>query len=141
MTLLRVRSIRHLPILLLPLALAACKGLLGTSDRNPREARVVVTGSSAVPLRLVTSTNFTATLNPETGNYDVSFTTFDAQDLPLPIERTVRLTTDRFIARLVNPSEEVEATVLMEVFFDGRLAYRQEATMRDALLDFIHIFF
>jgi hypothetical protein len=119
---------------------AACDGLLGTSDRRPNEARVVVTGTSPVPLRLITSTRFSAQPNIDTGMYDVTFNTFDSVDLPLPIDRTFRLDTDRFVVRLLHPDTETEATVRLEVFFDGRLAYSQEAVLVDSFVDFIQVF-
>ena len=122
--------------------LSGCDGLLSTSNRRPDIARVVVTGTSNVPLRLITSTNFTATPNFETGVYDVTFGSFDSDDLELPIERTVNLNTDRFIARLVHLSEDEAdaADIVMEVYLDGALAYRQEAVLVDSFLDSIHVF-
>lgn len=135
------RALRLVLVAAVLVPLGACNSLLGTSERQPNEARVVVTGSSAVPLRLVLSTNFTAELNAETGNWDVNLLTFETHDLELPIEQTVQLNTDRFFARLVNLSDEVVATVHMQVLFDGRLAYNQQATLQDARLEFIHVFF
>jgi hypothetical protein len=122
--------------------LSGCDGLLSTSNRRPDIARVVVTGTSNVPLRLITSTNFTAAPNFETGAYDVTFGSYDSDDLELPIERTVQLNTDRFIARLVHLSEDEAdaADVVMEVYLDGALAYRQQAIMVDSFLDSIHVF-
>lgn len=122
------------------LGVAACDGLLSTSERRPDQARVVVTGTSAEPLRLITSTRFTAQPNIDTGAYDVTFGTFASADLALPIERIVELDSDRFVARLVHLSAGDTADVRMEVYFDGRLAYSQEARITDSFLDFIHVF-
>jgi hypothetical protein len=125
---------------LLTLPLLACDGIFNIRDRRPDQARVVVTGQSPVPLRLVLSTNFTAEYNFETGIWDVNLITAEEYDLPLPIEQTIQLTTDRFFARLINPSTEEQATVHMEVFFDGRQWYNQQATLVDSQLEFLHVF-
>jgi hypothetical protein len=135
------RSVRTGCVAVVALALAGCDGLFSPSDRQPREARVVVSGTSVTALRLITSTNFTAEQDPGTGVYHVNFVTSDVLERPLPLERTVRLGTDRFMARVVNPSTEHTAIIVMQVYFDGNLVYRQEAALRDAHLDFIQVFF
>jgi hypothetical protein len=131
---------RSLALPAFALLLSACDGLLSTGDRRPDEARVVVTGTSAEPLRLITSTRFTATPNVDTGQWDVNFDVFDLADLAPPIERTVQLDTDRIVVRLLHLGTPDTADIRMEVYFDGRLTYSQEATIHDSFLDFIHVF-
>lgn len=143
MTMHRSRSQRPgrgvLAALLLALPLSSC-GLLETNDRRPDNARIVIEGASDIPLRLVVSQRFTATPNNETGLLDVILSSWDEDTLELPIDRTVRVETDRFLARLVNPSEADTADVRMQVIFDGRVVYDQQATLLDAQLEFIHLF-
>jgi hypothetical protein len=135
------RRLRACCMALVLLTTPGCDGLLSPSNRQPKEARVVISGTSPTALRLITSTNFTAQQDAETGIYHVNFVRSDVVDQALPIDRTVRLNTDRFMARLVNTSIDQTATVVMQVFFDGSLVFSQEAALRDASLDFIHIFF
>jgi hypothetical protein len=123
------------------LAVTGCDGLLSLSDRQPKEARVVITGSSPTALRLITSTNFTAEQDAETGIYHVNFVTSDVLEQGVPMEKTVRLSTDRFMARVINPSPDHTATIVMQVYFDRNLIFSQEASLRDASVDFIHVFF
>lgn len=127
-------------MLLLVLPLASC-GLLETDDRRPDRARIVIEGSSDVPLRLVVSQRFTATPNSETGLLDIVLATWDDDTLELPIDRTVNVETDRFLVRLVNPSQSDTADVRMRVIFDGNVVYDQEALILDAQLEFIHLFY
>lgn len=134
----RVRTAAALLLLALPLA--AC-GLLETDDRRPDRARIVIEGSSDAPLRLVVSQRFTATPNSETGLLDVVLATWDDDVIELPMDRTVNVETDRFLVRLVNPSESDTADVRMQVLFDGNVVYNQEAILLDAQLEFIHLFF
>jgi hypothetical protein len=135
------RSTRVSLLLMLVMALAGCDGLLSPSNRMPREARVVVTGTSPVQLRLITSTDFTAEQDLETGIYHINFSSSEVRDGSLPMERTVRLNTDRFMARVLNVDGDQTANVTLQVWFDRDLVYSQEAALRDAFVDFIHVFF
>jgi hypothetical protein len=135
------RQLRTGLLALCILAVTGCDGILSPSNRQPKEARVVISGSSPTTLRLITSTNFTAEQDLETGIYHVNFVTSEVLERSLPMEKTVRLSTDRFMARLVNPSQDHTASIVMQVYFDGNLIFSQEASLRDASIDFIHVFF
>jgi hypothetical protein len=121
-------------------AQTGCSGIFDVRDRRPNEARITISGTSPVPLQLTLSTNFTASFNSQTGLWDVNFVTAEELEVTLPMEHTIRLDTDRFLVRLRNPSSDATADVHMQVFFDGRQWYNQQATLVDAHLQFIHTF-
>lgn len=122
---------------------AACDSLFGSDTvAFANTARVIVTNEGGVPLLLVTSTRFTARLDPLTGEevYTVSEAdtvniTGAAFDQTFDIEGA-----DRFLTRLVNPDIQRTATVHLRVRLDEREVYNQRATLRDAALQYSNSF-
>jgi hypothetical protein len=121
-------------------ALPACDSLLGTDQAAfANRARVIVEGTSAGPLQLLTSTNFVALRDLESGELVASEITGETLSLtafPYDHEYTIA-GADRFLVRLTNPDIDITATVHLRVFLDGREVYTQHATMRDASLQYI----
>jgi hypothetical protein len=105
------------------------------SNRTADTAQVTVTGTSTVPLTLITSTRFTVQAND--GTETVTLLVADTAVLELPIDRSVPFgDSDRFFVQLFNPDPVVDATVDMRVLVDGVQVYRQAAMLRDASLIF-----
>ena len=125
--------------LLLAVAAAGCSEILDSSVNVPEEAEVTVTGSSPVPLRLVMSSRFLGTWNPEAGKYDISLNQADTVIVSsLPTKQTHRLNeTGVFFVRLTNPDLEQTASIQMTVHIDGRQVFVQSANMRDASLEYV----
>ncbi|MGH7503680.1 MAG: hypothetical protein ACREL7_18295 [Longimicrobiales bacterium] len=120
---------------------AACDSLLDTTPDYAEFAHVRVTGSSDVPLKLVLSNNFTA-LPDDDGEIVVSLIDADTQVIDLPIDESYPLGEGlRILARLINPDTAVTATIHMRVFLDDDEVYSQQATMRDASLEYYFAYF
>lgn len=134
-------ALRLLPILAVALPATACD-VFQPGTETPDQARVVVSGSTPLPLRLITSTRFTRTTD-EDGSTVTTFTDADTVylDVDIDFDRVYPVKPDnRFLARLTNPEAE-DATVSMRVYFDGDLEYDQEnVTLRDASLEFSYVF-
>jgi hypothetical protein len=129
-----------LAVVLLPVV-AACNSILDTDQAAfAYEARVIIEGTSEVPLRLVTSTNFIAVPDPETGDLVSSLVVSDTVIVTsLPYNHVFEIRgADRFLVRLTNP--DIDVTVHLRVLMDEREVYGQRATMRDATLEFITYF-
>jgi hypothetical protein len=124
------------------LVLAGACTILESKEDSADQARVVVTGTTTVPLELVTSTKFTRTIE-ETGEVSISLAFADTAfvDLAAPLDRTHPVSPDRgFLVRLRNYSTD-PAVVSMQVYFDGKLSYdRQNVTLQNASLEFSYIF-
>jgi hypothetical protein len=138
-----------IPGLLPPALLAAalmstgCDNILDSGQAAfAYEARVVVDGSSAVPMRLLTSTRFFMQRDSVSGDLVASEVVGDTQALNrLPHDSTYGIRgADRFLVRLLNSDSVTEATVRLRVYLDGRQVYDQRAVMRDASLQYIAYF-
>jgi hypothetical protein len=129
--------------LALAVTLTGCSSVLGSDQAAfADEARVIITGESGVPLQLLTTTDFVASRDPETGELVPTILTTDTTILAtLPHDQVYTVTGwDRFLAKLVNPDTAVTATIQMRVLMDGREVFNQRATMRDASLAFFVYF-
>lgn len=120
---------------------AGCSSILDTDRTTAGSARVVVTGSSPVPLQLVTSTRFARGFDEE-GQEQIRLIVADTANVTPPIDKSVAFgTSDRFAVLLINPSTEATADITMTVSVDGKEVYRQAATLRDASLRFTYFLF
>lgn len=120
---------------------AACDSLLDTSQEYAELAHVRITGTSDVPLKLVMSNNFIRNTNNQ-GQITISLVTADTQVVSLPINATMPLGDNlRILARLINSDTAVTATIHMRVFLDEDEVYNQQATMRDASLEYYFTYF
>jgi hypothetical protein len=119
------------------LVAGACSSLLETEAHTIRNGRVTVTGTSPVPMLLITSTNFTAT-RAENGSLLVDYVAADTAVITLPFDRSYSFgQTDRFVVKLANSDSDTTADIEMRVFTDGSESYRQRATMKDSSLEFV----
>jgi len=123
--------------LLAVVAATACDSVLRTDEKAVTSFLIEVTGTSPVPLSLVTSTNFGAQRNTETNQVSVFPVTADTTTLTLPYSRTLPFNgADRLFVRLHNRSLSETASIRLRVIIDGRERFNQAANMRDAFLDF-----
>ena len=134
----RARSpLAWLALPILTLLTVSCSSILDTSEDYADNAIVEVTGTSPVPLLLVSSTNWVYVTDPQTGESTVAMNDSDTVSLTLPINRSVAITNSyRIFFALINPDSTQTATVRMRVRLDDQLVYDQAATMRDASLEF-----
>ncbi len=118
--------------------LSGCSNLIESEQRLVKNARVTVSGTSPVPMLLITSTNFTATRNLEAGGLNVNYILADTAAITLPYDRSYSFgESDRFVVKLVNGDRDSTASVEMRVYLDGEENYRQAAIMKDSSLEFV----
>lgn len=129
--------VTRLALSILTILAASCSSVLDSTQDYADNAIIEVTGSSPVPLLLVSSTNFVYINNPENNTQTISTNTADTVSLQLPINRTVSIT-DRYriYFSVINPDSTQTASIRMRVRLDDKLVYDQSATMRDASLEF-----
>lgn len=123
---------------------AACDLLSEPKDPGRVErATVEVTGESPVPLLMVTSTVFSIGIDEEVGDQVIVISEADTVEVQqLPYQRTVSLApTYRILFRLVNPDDQHEANVRMRVRLGDDVVYDQQATLKNASLQFSHVQF
>lgn len=134
-----MRAIAPLIVPTALIAVAGCDSLLGTDQAAfAAEARVLLDGTSPVPILLVTSTNFRAGIDDETGEVVTDLIAADTVVLTtIDVDETYDIFgADRFLVRVANPDENETATIHLRVLLDGREVYNQHATMRDASLEY-----
>jgi hypothetical protein len=118
------------------LGTAGCNVFASEPDRV-EQARVIIDGTTPVPLTLVTSGNFIVQNDSSTFEPVVTLFLADTASLQLPYESMYSMGEyERFLVRLINP-DTATATVRMRVLVDGRLEYDQSATMSDASMQFV----
>lgn len=123
--------------LIITLFSAGCNTISDPSEEYAENAHVEVTGTSPVPLLLVSSTNWVYQVNEETGERTIGLVTADTLEVQLPVERTVALApTYRILFRIINPDSARAASVRMRVRLDGDVMFDETATMRDAALEY-----
>lgn len=130
-------------LLILTILASGCDSLFGPNRvRFADDARVIVEGTSSVPLLLITSTNFTAQRDPATDELRSTLVASDTVVVSgLPVQRDYNIRQrDRFLVRLVNPSLDQTAAIHIQVLLDGRIVFNQQATMQDATLEYIAYF-
>jgi hypothetical protein len=128
---------RRLALPILTLLASACSWVLDTTQDYAENATLEVTGTSPVPLQVVSSTNWVYITNPANGEQIVSTTSADTVSLQLPINRVVPLTNSfRIYFKVINGDINQTASILMRVRLDNKLVYDQAANMRDASLDY-----
>lgn len=126
---------------LLIITASACSSIVDSSRRTAEAARVLVTGTSGSPLRLITSTNFIVAYS-DAGDEHIQLLRADTVMLPLPIDRQVPFrSSDRVYVSLFNPSMTETANVEMRILVDGQEVYRQAAELLDASLGFSYFLF
>jgi hypothetical protein len=121
------------------LVTAGCEGLFGSDQAAfAEEARVLLEGTSPVPILLVTSTNFVAGIDNETGGVVTDLVVADTVVLTtIDVDQTYDIFgADRFLVRVANPDLDETATIHLRVLMDGREVFNQRATMRDASLEY-----
>ncbi len=126
---------------LLVLSTGACN-IFETEDEIADEARVLIEGTSPVPLQLITSTRFERTYNDDGDAVTILLVSDTAMiELGTAFDEVYPVKPDLgFFVRLRN-LEADPATVSMRVYFDGELNYDQRnVSLSDASLEFSFIF-
>lgn len=127
--------------LIITLCATGCNTVSDPTEKYAERASVEVTGSSPVPLLLVSSTNWRFESDPETGDQWVVPLTADTVEVELPADHTVQLApTYRILYQVINPSEDQEANVRMRVFLDDKQVFDQSATLRNATLEYSYFY-
>jgi hypothetical protein len=116
---------------------AACSSALDTTQDYADNATIEVTGTSPVPLLVISSTDWLY-VRDANGNLVAAVNRADTtRHTALPIMRSVPIQTARKIHfKLVNPDSTQTANIRMVVRLDNNTAYDQAATMRNASLEF-----
>jgi hypothetical protein len=124
-------------VLLCAIAASACDAVFGTENNQAKNARVIISGSSAVPLQLVTSTDFEAIRDNNTGEIAVTLTVADTTSIAVPLDQTFPFNgSDRFFINLSNPDPDVIASIRLRLLVDGREVFDESANMQDAALEY-----
>jgi hypothetical protein len=116
-----------------------CSDLQGTDQRLVSTARVTVAGTAPVPLRLITSTDFTVARDPD-GNVIVSYNRADSATITLPYDRDYsfgQARTDRFAVKIASTDTASTATFELRVFLDGEQDLRQGMTMKNSSYEYV----
>lgn len=128
-------------LLLLTTSVAAC-GVFESEEDIAKNARVVISGSTPVPLTLITSTRFERSF-AENGQPLLTLIRSDTTELTLSSvhDEIHPIRPDKgFLARVINPTQET-ATISMQVYFDGELNYdQQNVSLTDSSIEFSFIF-
>jgi len=122
---------------------AGCDLLKGPSrpDRAD-EAHIEVTGSSPVPLLLVTSNDWGDGFDELTGERIVVLFQADTAQIDLPHQATVRLAPlYGVLFRVINPDTAQDASIRMRVRLDDELVFDESATMRAASLEYSYSYY
>lgn len=120
------------------LSLGGCDAILSSEAGLADRADVSITGSAAVPLLLVISTDFRAEYDFLSEAWIVTVIRADTvpvTTLPFNQSREIR-GRDRYLVRLVNPDLSVTVDVGMEVRLDGRLVFTERAFLTNAALQY-----
>src|SRR5688572_10570242 len=117
-------------LLLAPLTLA-CDSIADT-PATATVARVIVTGTSPVPLTVVTSTQFQVSRGVE-GEEIISLVRADTAQMNVPIDRSVAFQgSDRFLVLIRNPDINTTSAVDIRLLIDGTEVLREIVSLRDA---------
>jgi len=126
------------------LAAAACDGFLDTGDQTRDTIRVLVSGTSPVPLLLVTSDQFASVQDPATGQIQIQVIASDTLTITqLPVDTTYSIGQfNRILVRLINPDPAATAQVRMIIRLDDEEeAYNVEARITGAYLEYSYVGF
>lgn len=129
-------------LIVIAAVVGSCSALLEADAGLAERAHITVEGTTGGPLLMVTSVRFTAVWDARTGQYSATLLSADTVLVSvLPYAATHRLTDrDRFLVRLINPDSAVEASVRMQIQLDGRLVYTENASLRNASLEYLTYF-
>jgi hypothetical protein len=147
MTGIRFRNLRTAPAALcaaLLLTAAACDGFLDTERESRETIRVLVSGTSPVPLLLVTSDQFASVQDPATGQILLQVIASDTLTITqLPVDTTYAIGQfNRILVRLVNPDPAATADVRMIIRLDDEEeAYNVQARITGAYLEYSYMGF
>jgi len=137
----RIRTAGGLAVLAIAASLAACNGLLDTSRDTYSFARVQVTGTSPVPLLLMTSDQFQTVQDPGTGFLTTLLLAADTIVVnTLPADTTVSLGQfNQFLLRLINPDTSKTADIRLIIRLDDKKeVYNVGAKVTGAYLEYTY---
>lgn len=128
----------------LVLAAVGCDGLLDTGREVRTSARIQVSGTSPVPLILMTSDQFLGVQDPTTGQIVTQILVADSLIIDrLPVDTTYSLGQyNRFLVRLINPDTAATALVRMIIRLDDEEeVYDVEARVTGAYIEYTYYTF
>ena len=128
----------------LVLPAAACDGLFDTNREVRETARVQVSGTSPVPLLLMTSNQFLNVQDPATGQITTQIIVADTLTIDqLPVDTTYSFGQyNRILVRLINPDSNATAQVRMIIRLDDKdEVYNVEARVTGAYLEYSYLVF
>jgi hypothetical protein len=136
----RRAAARGLIALMLTLSATGCSSILGSDEDHPKEARVLVTGDSPVPLLLITTTDFVFDIDPNNGNRVPRAVSADTAVINLPVDQTYAFgNSDRFMVKVANPDVDQTANIRLRLLIDGREVFDDVISMRDAALQYTYV--
>jgi len=123
--------------LILTLFSTACNTVTDPRTKYATNAHIEVTGSSPVPLLLVTSTNWGIEYDELNGEEWIVLIEADTAEIELPVERTVPLAPRyQILFRVINPDSQHDAKVRMRVRLDDTEVFDETRIMRDASMEY-----
>ncbi len=138
----RFKILAKAGIFVLASGLVGMVGCVSTDgDVKPQNARVTVTGTTATPLQLVTSTDFFEEIIGEGTEIRAILVEADTTVVNPPFDQTFPIgSLGSVLVRLIQP-DSTPSDVTMQVWLDGVLEYNQAATMsQGASIEYRFIF-
>jgi hypothetical protein len=137
----RRSAVQRLVPLILTFFAAGCSSTTDSSEEWAENAHLEITGTSPVPLMVVSSTNWLFETDDETGEPYVTLVTADSLEVGLPVELTVPITgTGRIFFRVINPDSTEDANIRVRMLLDQLLVFDDTGTLRDASLDYTYVY-
>lgn len=123
-------------------AVVGCNSIVQSDTREAKQARVVVTGTSPVPLKLTISRDFNSERDPDTGQTTYTINTSTVTTINVPFDSIFAFSeSQRMLVRLTNPDANTTASIRLQVLVDNQNIYDQTATLRDASLQVTYFSF
>lgn len=121
---------KHVWAVLAAALAAGCSGLV--TDAVPEEARLVLTGTTPVDIRVITSTRFALFRDPDTGEVSSVLQQADTTDLRPPFDERYDISQfGEFLVKVVN-ADTTSAQFDMRISIDGDTKFDQTLNMRAA---------
>ena len=119
---------KHVWMMMAAALLAGCSGLV--TDATPQEARLVLTGSTPVDIRVVTSTSFALFRDADTGQVSSVLQQADTMELRPPFDERYDISQrGEFLVKVIN-ADTMTAQFGMRISIDGDTKFDQTLNMR-----------
>ncbi len=120
--------------------LSTCNAITDTELQIAGTARILVTGTSSTPLILITSMDFEAQRDAETGQLLVTaINAADTTSITVPFDKSYAFNgSDRLYIRLANSDQASSAAIRLRLLVDGDAIVDQQATLLDSAIQFTY---